>query len=580
MHPQETEPSSLRGALAAVGLFVLVACVLLVGSARIAVFDRDEARFALAVREMRAHDEYLLPTNWGEPRYHKPILAYWLALASERVLGPGEFAWRLPSAVAGLVALGATVALARRRFGQRVALRAGAILGTSLVFVVETRILTADALLLATTTLAFWAWLELHEARGRAGGWRLLFWSALGFGLLAKGVNVAFLAAAAGALAWLEAGRPRAPLVLFLLATCAAAVPALGFLGPVLFALACGWTFVVARRPARVRLGAAWGVPLCLALLGLWFVPALVRSSGAFLSEGVGHHLLARTGSAFEGHRGFPGYYMLAALLVLFPWAAWLPAALTRAWREPGRAFLLAWVLGPWALIECMASKLPHYLLVTLPALALLVALEWERRSAGGASRERRERRLEPLLFALPCLLLVAAAAWLAWSGAPGLRAPALVLGGVALGLGAVGVPSARRADGRPFVVAFVGASALYLILCGWVLPTLEPLRLSKPLGRELARRARPSEPIYLVHFRPASLGCYLPPGHAVVEDQAEANRVLAEPRPGLYVMESERVERATRAHPQAFERLVALPGLAAFGAEEVVVLRVAGGAR
>lgn len=116
------------------------ATLLLLGSAGASEFDHDEARFALAVREMRASGELVVPTNWGEPRYHKPILAYWLALGAERLFGPCEFAWRLPSAVAGLVTLAATLALARRRYGERVALRAVAILGTSLVFVVGARI--------------------------------------------------------------------------------------------------------------------------------------------------------------------------------------------------------------------------------------------------------------------------------------------------------------------------------------------------------------------------------------------------------------------------------------------------------
>src|SRR6185503_6305222 len=166
--------------------------------------------------------------------------------------------------------LAATMALARRRFGARVAWRAGSVLGTSLVFVVEARLLTADALLLASTTLAFWAWLELDEARPRATAWRLLFWFAVGLGLLAKGVNGAFLGAAACGLAWLRAGRPRAPAWLALAAACAAAVPALGVLGPAMFALAALGTFAWAR-PRRVQLGAVWGVPMALALVAAWF---------------------------------------------------------------------------------------------------------------------------------------------------------------------------------------------------------------------------------------------------------------------------------------------------------------------
>jgi 4-amino-4-deoxy-L-arabinose transferase-like glycosyltransferase len=52
-----------------------LACLVLylAGSWRSSVFDQDEARFALAVKEMHEHGEWLVPSNWGMPRYNKPI---------------------------------------------------------------------------------------------------------------------------------------------------------------------------------------------------------------------------------------------------------------------------------------------------------------------------------------------------------------------------------------------------------------------------------------------------------------------------------------------------------------------------
>lgn len=58
-------------------LGVLLACavVLFAGASTASVFGRDEARFALAVREVRERGELFVPSNFGAPRYHKPILA-------------------------------------------------------------------------------------------------------------------------------------------------------------------------------------------------------------------------------------------------------------------------------------------------------------------------------------------------------------------------------------------------------------------------------------------------------------------------------------------------------------------------
>ena len=494
-------------------LFALAALVLLAGNSATHVFDRDEARFALAVREMSARSDWVLPTNWGEPRYHKPILAYWCALAAERVFGPHEFAWRLPSVLAGLVTLAATLALARRHFGAEVALRAGAILATTSVFVLESKILTADVLLLATTTLAFWAWLELRAGSPRRFAWQLLFWTALALGILAKGVNVVFLAAAAAGLCFL--GIARAPearstrnrlLVVLAAASVLAAVPGLGLLGPVLFG-GCALFLWLRRAPSgqAAELGTAWGLPLCAVLVSVWAVPALLRSRGEFLSQGLGHHMLARSASPFEKHAGFPGYYLLTGVLALFPWALRIPAALRDAWRDPRCEFFLAWILGPWALLECLASKLPHYPLVTLPALAILIALHGAKRS----------------LF----------------------------------------MPLAT-------------AVALYLALGFVALPLYEARRLTPRLGAEISRLVLPGEAIHVLDFRPASLGCVLPPGHRIVQDPSSVAATDAERAPGLYVVTAEREGELRAAGQAPFLPLGRVAGLDSLSRREIALLR------
>ena len=56
----------------------------LAGNSRTGLWDRDEPRFAVAVREMRSRGDWIFPTFNGEPRYHKPILIYWLMGLSTR----------------------------------------------------------------------------------------------------------------------------------------------------------------------------------------------------------------------------------------------------------------------------------------------------------------------------------------------------------------------------------------------------------------------------------------------------------------------------------------------------------------
>ena len=83
-------------------LYALLALALnLAGNERTGLWDRDEPRYAVCVREMRARGDWIFPTFNGEPRYHKPILIYWLMGLGTALGGDNPFGARLVSAVAG-----------------------------------------------------------------------------------------------------------------------------------------------------------------------------------------------------------------------------------------------------------------------------------------------------------------------------------------------------------------------------------------------------------------------------------------------------------------------------------------------
>src|SRR3982750_2283952 len=63
------------------------------------LFDVDEGAFSEATLEMFERGDFVSPYLNGEPRYDKPILVYWLQAASVALLGPREWAFRLPSAL-------------------------------------------------------------------------------------------------------------------------------------------------------------------------------------------------------------------------------------------------------------------------------------------------------------------------------------------------------------------------------------------------------------------------------------------------------------------------------------------------
>ena len=516
------------------------------------VFDRDEARFSLAVREMTDRGDWTVPTNFGELRFHKPIGVYWLALVAQRLVGRNELALRLPSALCATLTALLTVFLGKSIFGERVGWRAGWILATALVFVAEARTFTADAMLLLGTTASFAAWAMLRERAPRPTAWRLVFWLGIAWGALAKLVNLAFLPAAAAALAslegWIDAPTRKRVGWVIALGALAVAIPHLGSLGPT----ATGIAFVVlaanawrrrTERPAHPSLGAPWGIPLALGIVALWGVPALLRTHGQFWTLGVQQELMGQAARPFEGHVGIPGFYLGSTLLAFLPWSAVVPLALLGAWRgrgaDPRLRFLLAWIGGPWLLLELFSSKLPHYVLVTFPALALCTSLEWERRLAGQAVPSRGWRALEAALFGLPVLGLAALMFVGAARLAPeSLRAALAATGVLALAVAAWG--ARRLALGRyaqaPVGIA-AGFAALYLSFFVLVLPAVEPLRLARPLAAAVSRELRPEERLISFSVTDTSVAYYLPRPVEVYRRGAPLGATLREDPRGALIL-------------------------------------------
>src|SRR3954471_14670943 len=66
------------------------------------LWDLDEGRNAGCAYEMMEAGNWVLPTFNGRTRVDKPALIYWLQIAAYRTFGVGEFAARLPSALAAL----------------------------------------------------------------------------------------------------------------------------------------------------------------------------------------------------------------------------------------------------------------------------------------------------------------------------------------------------------------------------------------------------------------------------------------------------------------------------------------------
>lgn len=421
------------------------------------VTDRDEARFAQASRQMVASGDAIDIRFQDTPRHKKPVGIYWMQSAAALITGDGAGAaigtFRRPSLIGAVVAVVLVHVMALPLVGPGAAALAAVIMAGSLVLMGEARIAKTDAVLLALILTAqavlarLWAGPAPGPKWGR--GAALVFWTALGMGVLVKG--------------------PVAPLFV-----------GLALLAGIALRRGAGWLRPLAWWPA-VIIGALIFLP--------WLVAIGWQTRGAFFAASLGEDMMAKVQSGVEAKGAPPGTYLALLWLAFWPGATVIPAALPALWRARGHKavpLLLAAIVPVWLIFEAVPTKLFHYLMPAYPALAILIALgltEADRPSGAGRWIGA------PLLLIGPAVPL--AAGWLAWdTGAPGrlgLAALALGAGAASLGL-ALMLWRALARDLRALAVALLPAmSAASLI------PALAVLSATPWLwpSAELTARAR-----------------------------------------------------------------------------------------
>lgn len=145
-------------------LFWLAALILLLPSLGVADLWTQEWRWADIVWRMRFSHDYFNPNLAGQAYYDKPLLSYWFMVLTTHVIGLNGWGLRLPSVVAGFIALGCVRRLARQLFDLSVAKLASWMLLTTYFFVFWSRVASADMLNVAGMLLAI-TWYYAHRLK-------------------------------------------------------------------------------------------------------------------------------------------------------------------------------------------------------------------------------------------------------------------------------------------------------------------------------------------------------------------------------------------------------------------------------
>lgn len=346
-------------------LIFLAACALFFAElGKYPLFNPDEALYAEPAREMLEIGDYITTYLNYVVRFTKPPIAIWGQALSILVFGCNEFAVRFFGATAGALLVAATYWFAERLIGRRAAITSSIVLATAPLFMGTGRMAITDmplSLFSACGMFCFFNAIRLRQAPSL-----YLAYIFTGLAVMTKGpVGLVLPVAILGLYHLLRQDWQEA----------------LKFYRPV----------------------------LGLGLVGLialpWFTTEIIITKGAYFNDFILRENFQRFTSVVDSHKGGWWYHTAAMLGGFFPWSVFIPQALCggillgklrKFWKDSGplsiiQAFkgltmsedlglyCVCWSLVTLVFFSVSVSKLIPYTLPAFPAVALLIALEFER---------------------------------------------------------------------------------------------------------------------------------------------------------------------------------------------------------
>jgi 4-amino-4-deoxy-L-arabinose transferase-like glycosyltransferase len=347
--------------LAFVLFFLLYGQTPLVGGAGLGLVGADEPRYAQIAHEMldrfdAAHtlsgklSACVTPYLYGRPWLEKPALYYWRAMFVFQDFGVHDWVARLPSATFAFLMV-ALIYLHMRRF------RPGGHLDAALITVACAGIIgfargaSTDMQMAAPLAIGLLGWYAWYETDSKFWLFDIYFFT--GVATLAKG--------------------PVAPVL----------------------AIAIVAAFAFLRREWSLLRRSFWwpGMLLYFAIVLPWFIAVQHQNPDFFRVFFLQHNLERFTTDLYEHQQPF-WYYIVVVLLAVMPWTVIAVRAMIDGirtsvceWRarhfgackkcpgQPGDAFpefLVLWALIPIVFFSFSQSKLPGYILPSIPPITIL----------------------------------------------------------------------------------------------------------------------------------------------------------------------------------------------------------------
>ncbi|MDE2056414.1 MAG: glycosyltransferase family 39 protein [Betaproteobacteria bacterium] len=321
------------------GVFLLLLLILTwVAMTRLPLFDEDEGEYAEVAVEMASSHDFITPTLNGSPFYEKPILAFWLEAPLVNLFGAHPWVFRLPSELACLLWLWLIMRFAREFLHPHTGQLAQLFCASSLGVVVSAQAAAMDGVLSALVAATLFDIYRYFKTGRAALIPRVYLWMALGF--LAKGPIAVVI-----------------PLV------------------------SSFFFFLTEKKLSQwfraILFWPAWVLFLLITLP--WYVMQYHLMGQAFIDYFLLRENVGRLVGTLQGHTGHWWYYFPVLLFIALPHTTLLIRSLFKGIVErnknPLLRFLLVWFISVFVIFSVAQTKLPHYLLIGLTPLFLLMGM-------------------------------------------------------------------------------------------------------------------------------------------------------------------------------------------------------------
>jgi 4-amino-4-deoxy-L-arabinose transferase-like glycosyltransferase len=320
--------------------------------------DDVDAVQAQIARNMLDSGDWVTARLDGVAYLEKSPLVYWSMATSYAVFGVHDWSARLPLALAVVLLCWFTYRMGRWAFDEEAGMFAGIILATSVGLFLFTRILIPDAMLTLTITGAIWGWLRLLEPdEPRPYRWAAIMGLCFGVGLLLKGLIAVVFPLMAG-FAYMAITRQ-------LFSLSAWKKLDLWLVGAIALLVAAPW-----------HIAAAISNPPTFAF-SMHSGPGEYR--GFFWFYFFNEHILRFLNMRYpRDYNTVPRlWFWLLNLVWLFPWSAYLPAAVAQPYGSNARAsrarLMAACWIGVVMVFFTFSTTQEYYSMPIYPALALLL---------------------------------------------------------------------------------------------------------------------------------------------------------------------------------------------------------------